>query len=579
MQDAFGPPERSYPEYLLCLHNSFQYFYYLQNLGKMEMFARALSKKTLTTAFIALLVSAIIAASLCISPVKANPIMVEVSPTGGTAGDRIQVSGNDATPNAEVRVYLSIFIVSLFMAETTANSTGGFAVELTVPQIPAGSFEILVRDITTDDTATVPFEIEPKIQVDPSGGSCSDIVTVTGYGFSSDTSVTVEFNGIDVTPWPEPRTDPFGTFIAAVKVPLVPKGSYNIEASDGTYLALASYSVNPKVRLNPTSGPTATLVLVNGTGFAPDAAVSIEFGDFNVTMYPSIPTEWDGSFMHVFFVPDVLDGDYTVNATDETGNTAVAQFWVPAPVLALTPDKTSGSSLVTATGSGFLPNQPILLYLEGTMMVNLIDLMVRTEAISADESGHYEYSFIVPVEVPGEYRVVAYGLGGGFGFEMGEELASAQLTIIDHPVLLEIRDKIASIVIPDLGVIKENLTTIDARLIELDGSVATINSTIGLIQADIADIQLVVTAFEGNVANIWTALGEIEGVILSIEGDTAIIETDVGTIMTQLSSVESSQTALSIPLYACLVFSLIAGIGAIYLSIIHIRAMRRPSGK
>jgi hypothetical protein len=545
----------------------------------MEMIAQTLSSKAFGTVLIALLVGTLSVASIWISPVMANPIVVEVSPTTGTPGTIVLVSGNDATPHAEVRVYLSIFIISLFMAEATANSTGGFSAEITVPNIPSGSFEILVRDVATGDNATVPFAIEPKIEITPNEGGCSDIVTVKGYGFSSDTFVTLRFNGIDVTPWPQPLTDPFGAFTADIRAPKVPRGTYNIEAWDGAYLAFASYKVNPKIRLNPTSGPTASLVLVNGTGFASNAAVSVEFGEFNVTMYPSFPTEWDGSFMHIFFVPGVSDGGYAVNATDEAGNSAIAQFFVPGPVLTLTPDETSGNSLITATGSGFPPNQPILLYLEGSMMVNFIDLMIQSEAISVDESGDYEYSFIVPVENPGEYRVVAYSFTGGFGLQRGQELASAQLTIIDNPVLLEIKDKIASIVIPNLGVIRENLTTIDARLIKLEGNVATINSTIGLIHADIADIQLTVTAINGNTTNIWTALGEIEGVILSIEGDTAEIETDMGTVMTQLSGLESSQATLSIPLYASLVFSLIAGIGAIYLSIIHVRAMRKSSGK
>ncbi|MCW3981745.1 MAG: hypothetical protein NWE81_01315, partial [Candidatus Bathyarchaeota archaeon] len=107
----------------------------------------------------------------------------------------------------------------------------------------------------------------------------------------------------------------------------------------------------------------------------------------------------------------------------------------------------------------------------------------------------------------------------------------------------------------------------------------TINSTIGLIQADIADIQLIVTAIDGNTTNIRTVLGDIEGLIVSIEGDTARIETDLGTVMTQLSDVEGGQAALTIPLYASLISSLIAAIGAIYLAIIHVRAMRRSSGR
>ncbi len=532
-----------------------------------------LRKKANTMTFALAFVSVMIASALMMSPVRANPITVSVSPTSGTPGTSVLVSGDDATPYGEVRIYLSVFFVSLFMETTTADGAGMYSVNITVPAITSGSYSVLALDVTADDDASTPFTIETKIEIDPTEGSGNDQATVKGYGFNSVSLITLTFNGTDVTPWPQPQTNEFGSFTTTITIPNVPKGTYEVNASDGTYYALTAYTVFPKVRLSPTSGPPTTVALVGGTGFASSVAVSIEFGNINVTMYPPVPTDADGSFMQVFFVPEVPDGEYMVNATDETGNSATAQFLVPSPTLTLEPSTTTGNSIVTVRGSGFPPYQPILLYVEDNMVVSLIDLMVVSEAIYADEYGVYEYPFIVPVENPGIYKVVAYSASTGLGLQKGEEIASAPLTITENALLLELKDKIATIIIPDLGIIRENLTSIDAKLVELEGTTATISSTLGLIQADISDIQLNVTAINGNIATIETTLGTIEGEITSIEGNTATIETDLGTVITQISDVEGTFT---IPLYVGLVLAVIAAAGTVYLVIIHVQAMRKP---
>lgn len=533
-------------------------------------------KKVYTMVFATFFVCAVTLSAFSIPFAKANPIIVEVSPTSGEVGTSVRVSGSDATEDGEVRVYLAWFVAGSFAATTAANSTGGYSTDIMVPAFPAGTYSILVLDVATGDTAVAPFTIQPDISLTSVEGAVNDEVTVMGYGFNGDSSITLMVDGIDVTPWPEPRTDGFGSFEAKFRVPKVPRGGYTVNASDGADYALASLTVVPKITLNPTSGPSATTVFVNGTGFASHAPVSMEFDNINVTMYGAFTTEMDGSFVLLFFVPDIADGAYTVNATDEDGNSATAPFLVPSPTLTLEPSTAFGTSIVTAEGSGFPVGQPVLLVLEDNTVVELVDLMTGSEALFADEYGQYEYSFIVPVATPGVYRVVAYSLAG-FGWEIDEELAWASLTIVEDAILVEIEDKIATIIIPDLGTIKQNLTTIDAELVSIEGNIATINSTVGVIQADLADIQLNVTEINGNMVTLETTLGTIEGRITSIEGETATIETDVGTVKADISSVKGTQEAFTIPLYAGVGLALIAAVGAIFLTVIHVQAMRKTA--
>jgi len=450
--------------------------------------------------FTVIFVGMILTATLSIVSVKASPpITVTISPTSGPVGTTVTVSGINATAGGEVRVYMGIFIFAFFAATTTANSTGGYSVNITVPAFPAGAYTISVLDVTTGEiaTATDMFTIQPKIILTPEEGSYNDEVTVEGYGFASGSLITLTFDGDDVTPMPQPETDDFGSFEAKFNVPSNPNGTYTVEASDGTNSASASFTMIPKITLNPTSGPQATLVIVNGAGFGSSVGYSLEFDTINVTMYGTISTNFDGSFMQLFLVPDVPDGTYTANATDEDGNSATAPFVVPSPVMTLEPSTTFSSSIVTAKGSGFPPNQPVLLYFEDTPMMSLVDFMTESQKLFADEYGSYEYSFVVPVTKPGTYTVTAYSVSGDGTPAIGEELASASLTIVENPSFEDIEN---------------NLADINAKVVSIDGNVATIETDIGTIKADASDIkaEVVPTGYElGLLATILALIAAI----------------------------------------------------------------------
>lgn len=508
--------------------------------------------------------------------VRARPITVDVSPSTGSFGTTVTVSGDDATPDGEVRVYIGAF-ANIFAATTNANSTGGYSTHFTAPTLPFGPYTVFVLDVETESTNTASafFIVESTITLSLEEGSCGDEVTVEGYGFNAASSITLDFDGTDITPTPQPYTDDFGSFTAQFNVSKVPEDTYAVYASDGANGAFASFSVIPKIILYVTSGPPSTLVFVNGTGFAPHSVVSLGFGSFNVTMYPPTSTDGDGSFMQLFLVPDVPDGLYTVTAMDEDSNSADAPFATPSSILTLTPDTTSGHAVVTAAGLGFPPYAPILLYVEDVLTLNFVDLMMGNSALFADEYGSYEYSFVVSILKPGDYVVSAYTVGRGSELTLGEALASASLTITEDVLLLEISDDIATIVIPKLGSIKTSLEAINATLISIDGDMVTINSTLGFIETDLYTIKLRVLSIDGDVATIETTLGTIQGKVESIDGNTATIETDVGTVKADVSQVTDSQERFTIPLYTVLAMALVSAACGVILLIMHAFAMRK----
>ncbi len=561
----------------------------------------------------------IVASALRIPMGKADPISVSVSPANASVGTIISISGVNATAGAEVRVYLWV----IFLATTIANETGGYSLDVAVPAIPSGTYPIMAYDVAEGDTESAMFTVEPRILLTPTAGGYENEVFIRGDGFLDFDDITILFDGIDVTPFPMPQTDPLGSFESSFRVPSRPNGTYTVTASDtGVNSASAEFNVVSRIICvwPGASGAQSSLAVIDGFGFGSSVNVTLYFGSVDVTPYPWYSTDWDGYFELPFFVPDVPDGFYTITANDTDGNVAALQFVVPSPILTLTPSRTSGSSLVTARGIGFMPNAPILLYLEDVTMTHLIDLMWMSSNLFVDIDGSFEYSFFVPAAKPGIYTVTVYiMLGGPTDLR---EVASAPLTIFDNsPIdvevnvgsihfrgemaefyvktafggnlinakfasvrlyysdgdatldlgpsvettaaglfripyalpsnasegtytlvvevyhytddveaygtgsgsflisptltssnaqLTDIKDKIGTVVIPDLGVIRVNLTAINARLVSVQGTEATIQSDIGILKTTTDTINAEVTSIDGNVATISSDLGTVK---------------------------------------------------------------------
>jgi len=88
----------------------------------------------------------------------------------------------------------------------------------------------------------------------------------------------------------------------------------------------------------------------------------------------------------------------------------------------------------------------------------------------------------------------------------------------------------------ELGVIKANLTAINATVVAIRDNIATINTLIGNLTADLTALNPLITSIGDNLVIIKTELGDIKGKLLSIEENTAIISTDLGVIKISLNN-------------------------------------------
>jgi hypothetical protein len=614
--------------------------------------------KTLGLSFVMTILMVIVSAFVPLA--HADPIEVFISPANVAVGSTVTVTGINATENGEVRIYL---LGSLFLTSTKANETGGYSVNLTVPAIPSDTYPVVALDLASGDTASEFFTVEPRILLTPNSGSYDDRVTAKGDGFASLSNVTLRLNGIDVTPFFTPHTDHMGSFETSFYVPSTPNGTYSVDASDTVgNTASAPFIIVPEIAVSPTSGSPSAFVFASGYGFAPTVNVTIHFGFADVTVYPTCIISMEGSFYIPFFVPNVPDGTYLINASDALGNTATTPFTVPSPILTLTPDRANGSSIVTAKGAGFQPYSPVVLYLEDIVTTNLVDLMWTSEKLMPQKDGSFEYSFMVPITNPGVYDVAAFQTFGESPSDLNE-VASAILTICEkipldaqvnvgsvhfrgemaefylktalsgklvdihidkatlyflngsleedlsgdimrvstgfyripyaiqstaplgtyvllvqgsyetqltqafgtasgsfllsptltaqNAQLLSIDNQIGTIVIPDLGTIKANLSSINAKLVDIDGKVATVRSDIGVLRTDVNTINATLTSINGKEAIIQSDLGSlktttnaIHAKVTSIDGDMATVSSDLGTVKLQTAD-SGSQTNIA----------------------------------
>ena len=205
-------------------------------------------------------------------------------------------------------------------------------------------------------TATPAIAQEARLSLTPNHGAVGQLVEVKGEDFIADAPITFTYDGTAVITTPKtPRTGKRGwsnegKFTLWFRVPASTVGAHIIRVSDGVKSAEATFSVEPKVKLFPTSGLKDTRVTVTGTGFAPNIGVDVLFNNEIIT---TAVTNGQGSFSTTFTATKTG----VVSAVDGAGNRAIytANFSMKAT---LTLEPTAGyiCSKVRAKGINYPPS-------------------------------------------------------------------------------------------------------------------------------------------------------------------------------------------------------------------------------
>lgn len=329
------------------------------------------------------------------------------------------------------------------------------------------------------------------------------------------------------------------------------------------------------VTLSPTSGPVETKITVDGSGFALNSSVTVKFDD---SLIATTTTNADGGFTAVFNIPMVEVGVHLVKALDDYGTYAEVTFTVTGAsgieIDVLTVEMDVGSIHFRAETAEFY----VFTTLNG-IPVDAAEISVTiqkpdrtTETLTAEHiaTSIYLITYNIPANASaGTYTLnVQASVNGVNGTYLRSFLVNSTLTDWSA-TLLAVKDGVATIQ-TDIGVIKMDLLSTDAKIVALQGDVVTIKTDVGEIKADVAYIKPIienanatVVTIDGDVATVKTVVGEIQGTITSIQEGVAIVKTNIGEVKADLPDLDGTTSTLnSISTTGLSVSSILSGIVA-----------------
>ena len=259
------------------------------------------------------------------------------------------------------------------------------------------------------------FDLDPRIELNPTSGRVDAKVTVKGYDFTSTANLQqITVGGVVVwnTATALETKDAWRTlddFNVDIYIPLtIGSGSKEVKATDSAGDdAKATFSVaKPTLTLNPTGGSVGDTLTVVGTNFGSTvggtAGDKVDFAPNGVALYTKTGLETDasGSFTTSFEVPQDAKSGYNKVKASIGGTTASADYLVAGRALSLLPDHGPMGIEITLSGKDMSPKKEVP---TGNVLIEDVRFDEFDENIEIDSLGN----------IPPTSMVVPMGLGVG----------------------------------------------------------------------------------------------------------------------------------------------------------------------
>jgi len=263
---------------------------------------------------------------------------IELDPDDGPVGTEVEITGIDFADGEDITVEYDGDEVDIESGDDGTDSHGEFECTIAIPESTAGEHTVTVTDDAGVE-AEAEFSVEPEIAVAPDRAAPGDPVTVSATGFGGYVDVTINFDGDEVI---TNETDGDGSFEFSFTVPIESSGTYAIEAEDDDgNEAGVDFTIVAGIQLSYTTGNVGDTFTISGSGFTPNAGVTITLAGAQTTA----STDASGRFSATVTVPGGQSGPQVITASDGV-NTMTTTFTVestppqvPVPLLPAEGDK------------------------------------------------------------------------------------------------------------------------------------------------------------------------------------------------------------------------------------------------
>ena len=273
----------------------------------------------------------------------------QVSPRSTTT-----LVGSGFSPLDDITLYIDGEALAA-TAEITTDKKGSFTGDLPIPDLMAGTHVIkATAKKMFNQEATARFKMAATIKVEPAIPVVGKTATVTGYGFSANTDVSIKYDSAVVTA--SPTSDKAGNFVYNFTVPETSETKHTITATDKNGNT-AAWEL--PVESNPPSTPTPVSPTSDRLGIMGAQAVTftwmpskddsgtslytVEVAD-NMNFFPLMPGMRRNNLTETSVTMNIEPGTYywRVQANDPSGNKSkwalspyafqvgLVNFWVVA---------------------------------------------------------------------------------------------------------------------------------------------------------------------------------------------------------------------------------------------------------
>lgn len=346
---------------------------------------------------------------------------LQVTPSVVKPGTRLTVTGAHFQPHEAVSIDLVTLNGTIHLGSSRTTATGSFGVGgLPVPRsAPSGTFSVVATGATSHLSATAQIRVVApatslllsKPTVTPGAA-----ITVTGHGFIAGETVSVQImNSLVRIVVATTVANSGGSFsLGSVVVPtFLPAGTYSVTASGQTSgrAATAPLTVQRQHAVAPTLSvigvaPVAgaypaspgSLLQVAGSNFPAGSPVTLALRGPTTIALATVTANGSGVFgpLGLTIPASTPAGTYTLQATVGgrlLASTQAVRVATLAPHITLSASSLTPGQVVNLQGSGFAPNEQVVLALGGVALVT-----VPSSAVT-NASGSFSVSFTVPQTV------------------------------------------------------------------------------------------------------------------------------------------------------------------------------------